>query len=113
MSSRPNKRRANGWRRSQLIARHRAMGRDCQLCFRPIDYTLDSGPWRFVVDEITPVALGGDPLSWANTEPAHAWCNRVKGTHTRAWAIQRIAQLLDPGTPAADNTIPTFDTSEW
>lgn len=101
MSSRPNKRRANGWRRSQLIARHRAMGRDCQLCFRPIDYTLDSGPWRFVVDEITPVALGGDPLSWANTEPAHAW------------AIQRIAQLLDTGTPAADNTIPMFDTSEW
>ena len=90
-----NPRRANGWRRDQLRARHRAAGEDCYICGRPIDYELPSGsPWSFVVDETLPVSRGGDPLSFANTHAAHRWCNRIKGTHTLQWIQERVAQIM-------------------
>ena len=40
-------------------------------------------PMSFVVDEIVPVSKGGDPLDFANTQPAHWICNARKGDGTR------------------------------
>ena len=40
-------------------------------------------PMSFVVDEKVPVSKGGDPLDFANTQPAHWLCNARKGDGTR------------------------------
>ena len=88
--SKPNPRRANGARRNQIISRWRAIGDPCHLCGKPIDYSLGMvvdkrtgkkrmHPMAFVVDEIVPVAQGGDPLQFSNTQPAHWVCNARKG----------------------------------
>lgn len=37
----------------------------------------------FEVDEVVPVSLGGDPLDFANTQPAHRICNQRKGNGCR------------------------------
>jgi len=85
-----NPRRANGWRRSQLIERMRAMRLPCALCGREIDYSLTTWtdpkdgktkphPYRFEVDEKVPVSRGGDPLSWSNLQPVHRICNQRRG----------------------------------
>lgn len=90
-----NPRRANGARRDAIRARLRASGRPCGICGRPIDYAapyritvgygLDGepitrvNPDAFVVDEIVPVARGGDPLDISNCQPAHYACNASKG----------------------------------
>ena len=37
----------------------------------------------FEVDEIVPVSKGGDPLDFANTQPAHRSCNLRKGNGSR------------------------------
>lgn len=56
------------------------MGDPCHLCWQPIDYSLPPGhPMSFEVDEIVPVSKGGDPLDFANTQPAHRICNQLKG----------------------------------
>lgn len=44
----------------------------------------------FVVDEILPVSKGGDPLDFANTQPAHWICNARKGDGTRHQAPTRM-----------------------
>lgn len=94
----PNPRRANGARRNAIRARLKASGRPCAYCGMPIDYQapywIDTGrvddegkpvktvnPDAFVVDEIVPVARGGDPLDMANCQPMHARCNALKGAH--------------------------------
>ena len=75
-----NPRYSNGARRRAIRARWRAMGEPCRLCGRPIDYSLPAGhPMSFEVDEIVPVSKGGDPLDFANTQPAHRICNQRKG----------------------------------
>ena len=85
-----NARYANGNTRRKIRARWKAIGDPCHLCGKPIDYDLGfvedprtgkrrMHPMAFVVDEITPVALGGDPLDFANTQPAHWICNSRKG----------------------------------
>lgn len=95
MPSKPNPRRANGTRRNSIRERLKASGRPCGICGLPIDY---SAPYRlvvgrgrdgkpitrinpdaFVVDEIVPVARGGDPLDISNCQPAHYKCNARKG----------------------------------
>lgn len=44
------------------------------------NYDLPAGhPMSFEVDEIVPVSKGGDPLDFANTQPAHRSCNQRKG----------------------------------
>ena len=43
-------------------------------------------PMSFVVDEILPVSKGGDPLDFANTQPAHWICNARRGDGTRGRA---------------------------
>ena len=40
-------------------------------------------PMSFVVDEVVPVAFGGDPLDFANTRPAHWICNARRGDGMR------------------------------
>lgn len=81
----PNIRYANGHRRRQLREWWKAQGLPCALCGQPIDYALPHGnPMAFEVDEIIPVSLGGDPLSRANTQPAHRICNERKGNGTQA-----------------------------
>lgn len=85
-----NPRTANGNRRRKLRARMAALGLPCALCGQPIDYSLGwwvdpadgrrkRHPMSFEVDEIVPVALGGDPLDWRNLQPAHRACNQRKG----------------------------------
>lgn len=89
-----NKRRVNGWARDNIRKRWRSIGAPCALCGRPIDYSLGyvvdlrtgkrrMHPMAFVVDEIVPVSMGGDPLSFANTQPAHWICNARKGDGTK------------------------------
>ena len=53
-------------------------------------------PRAFVVDEIVPVALGGDPLDFANTQPAHWECNSRKGDGRRR---VRRRQAVAPKQP--------------
>lgn len=79
-----NPRRANGSRRNAIRARWRAIGDPCHLCGKAIDYSLPAGhPMSFEVDEIVPVSKGGDPLDFANTQPAHRVCNQRKGNGSR------------------------------
>lgn len=96
--STPSRYAQNGARRRRIVARHRARvraGEPCAICGRPIDLSIPyPQPWSFVVDEIVPVAYGGDPLLWSNTEPAHRWCNGIKGTHTLQWARTEVARQL-------------------
>lgn len=89
-----NPRRANGAARDSIRARWKAIGDPCHLCGKPIDYSLGMivdertgkrrpHPMSFVVDEITPVRFGGDPISMENTRPAHWLCNARRGDGTR------------------------------
>lgn len=89
-----NPRKANGSRRRAIRARWRAMGAPCALCGMAIDYSLGMvmdprtgkrrpHPMSFVVDEIVPVACGGDPLDFANTQPTHWICNARRGDGRR------------------------------
>lgn len=93
--AKPNPRRSNGWARNAIRKRWRSIGAPCALCGKPIDYSLGMvtdprtgrrrmHPMAFVVDEIVPVSKGGDPLDFANTQPAHWICNARKGDGTRA-----------------------------
>ncbi len=80
MSGKGNPRYANGAKRRAIQARWKAIGAPCALCGRAIDYSLPAGhPMSFEVDEIKPVSKGGDPLDFANTQPAHRCCNQRKG----------------------------------
>ena len=91
--SKPNPRVSNGHRRRELRRWWMRQGLPCQICGRAIDYSLPSGhPWSFEVDEKVPVSRGGDPLSKANTGPAHRECNRWKGSMTLEEARARLAR---------------------
>ncbi|MFD4294149.1 HNH endonuclease [Rhodococcus sp. NPDC058532] len=51
----------------------------CGLCGSEIDYTLPHlDPGEFVVDHITPLALGGED-TLDNKQAAHRRCNEIKG----------------------------------
>lgn len=103
-----NPRRSNGHRRDRLRARHRAAGRDCYICGRPIDYTIKPpDPMSFVVDETIPVCRGGDPYSWTNTHAAHRWCNQVKGARSLDWARAEVRRILN-GQGEGTRTRPTM-----
>lgn len=72
MASKRNVRYANGSRRRAIRERWRSIGAPCALCRKSIDYSLPAGhPMSFEVDEIVPVSRGGNPLDFANTQPAH------------------------------------------
>lgn len=57
----------------------RERGDPCGFCGQAIDYGTKVGPWRFVVDEVIPRYLGGDPLDITNCRAAHHYCNSVSG----------------------------------
>lgn len=51
----------------------------CQLCFQPIDLTLDyPNPMSFSIDHIVPVSLGGTH-KLKNLQSAHLLCNSKRG----------------------------------
>ena len=91
-----NPRSKNGAARRNIRARFKAMGTvNCWLCNRPIDFSLDTyidpkdgkkkkHPYSFELDDIVPVALGGDPFDINNLAPAHRICNQKRGQQTRA-----------------------------
>ena len=92
-----NPRYSNGYRRRRERERWRHMRADCYICHRPIDYELKAPhPYSFVVDETIALARGGT-LTHDNSGPAHRWCNAIKGTHSLAWARERVAQLIAQG----------------
>jgi hypothetical protein len=47
----------------------------------------------FEVDEIVPVSKGGDPLDFANTQPAHRICNQRKGAGRVRKSVARPSGL--------------------
>lgn len=57
---------------------------ECGLCQQPIDYSLPHlDPGEYVVDHITPLALGGED-TLANKQAAHRRCNERKGARLDA-----------------------------
>ena len=85
VSGKPNPRNRNGHARRKLRNRVRSLGLPCAICGRPIDYTLPPGhPMSYELDEICPVAIGGDPLDPRNVQPAHRICNERKGASVGA-----------------------------
>lgn len=99
-----NPRQANGHRRRQLRKRHIAAATLCQWEHcpwpnEPFDKTLHHlDPKALEVDEIIPVSLGGDPLSWRNTRALHRWCNQQRGDGTRPPKDARKPVIV-PETP--------------
>lgn len=90
--SKPNARRSNGHRRSQLVAWLRSLGAPCWICGHPIDAGLPSGdPLSLECDELVPVSLGGSPFDRANVAPAHRCCNNWR----RAKRVDRVRAVQD------------------
>ena len=96
-----NPRRKNGSARNKLRAYWKSRGEPCALCGKSIDYSLGMvtdprtgkrrpHPMSFVVDEIVPVAFGGDPLSKENTRPCHWICNQKRSDGSRAQAPTKL-----------------------
>lgn len=98
----PNPRRTNSTRRNQVRSRVLAEEHNCWICNQPVDKTLtmtwgEHGPrckgngcagcrphpMRAEVDEITPVAEGGDPYNRDNCHLAHRDCNRERTQRRR------------------------------
>lgn len=75
-----NPRRANGSARTKLRARVAAEREPCHLCGYPIRYGAHHlDPRAFALDELVPVARGGNPLDPENVAPAHRCCNSWRG----------------------------------
>lgn len=75
-----NPRRANGYRRNQLRRRVLLEESICWLCGLDVDVSLPHGlPSSPEVDEVIPVAMGGDPFDRANCRLAHRACNLARG----------------------------------
>lgn len=82
--SKPNPRRANGYRRDQVRRRVLTEEDDCWLCGKPVDKSLPpylSGSPE--VDEIIPVAQGGSPTDRSNCRLSHRLCNVRRGQETK------------------------------
>ncbi len=97
MPAAPNPRRANGHRRNQLRAQVLREEDNCWLCGQAVDKTLPPLlPGSPEVDEIVPVALGGDPLDRSNCRLSHRACNNKRGQETKVHlrARRRPASFL-------------------
>lgn len=90
-----NPRMKNGSRRRKLRAHIKSLGLPCALCGKPIDYDLPAThPWSYELDEIVPVSLGGSPFDINNVQPAHRYCNQLKGNGlNRKGAIAKLQAL--------------------
>lgn len=110
-----NPRYRNGNARRRARQRWKAQGLPCCICGRRIDYTLQApDPLSFVVDETVALARGGT-LTYDNQGPAHWWCNRIKSTHSLAWAREKVRRLIASGdspftTPQPQ---PVVRSSDW
>lgn len=90
-----NPRRANGHRRNQILRQVKAEESICWLCGGEVDTTLPPGlPESPEVDEVVPVAEGGDPLDRANCRLSHRACNHLRGQQTKA--AKRARRALAP-----------------
>ena len=80
-----NPRVTNGHRRRQLRARILRTEHDCGICGEEVDKTIPNpDPLSPEIDEIIPVALGGNPLDPTNCRLAHRICNACRGTGRHA-----------------------------
>lgn len=101
---RTNIRRANGHRRSQLIAKVKRRDTHCWLpsCRQPVDTSLppglDPSP---EVHELIPVSRGGDPLDLTNCVLTHRACNRWIGNRTPPEVLQAIQDAQAAPGPVA------------
>ena len=87
-----NPRRSNSTTRNRIRAIVLNEEDTCHLCGGPVNKRLTHGlPGSPEVDELIPVAHGGDPLKRTNCRLAHRWCNRKRGTVPVATAQQLIA----------------------
>lgn len=99
-----NPRRTNGSKRSKLIARVRREETHCHLCDQWVDRTLPPGlPGSPEVDEIIPVAYGGNPYDRTNCRLAHRYCNRLRWH--RPVEAGRADLAVKPPTFNADGTL--------
>lgn len=81
MRKRGNPRRTNSSRRNALRARMLASGEPCWLCELPLDRTKPNlDPEQPVLDELTPIAMGGSPYRGDNVRGAHRCCNNWRKT---------------------------------
>ena len=80
-----NPRRANGHRRDQVRRQVLREEHDCWLCGEPVDKTLPPFlPGSPEVDEVVPIAEGGDPIDRSNCRLSHRLCNVRRGQQTKA-----------------------------
>lgn len=101
LMAKPNPRRSNGHRRTELRKWLAAQGRPYHICGKSIDYSLPPGhPMSFEVDEIVPVSKGGNPLDRSNVDAAHRICNQRRGNRPIG------AQVRPP-------TAPISTSREW
>ncbi len=86
MAGASNPRRANGHRRSKLLAAVKASGEPCWICQLPIDSSIKAGePCACEADEITPVSKGGSALDRGNVRASHRCCNNWRGDRSEAF----------------------------
>lgn len=111
-----NKRRSNGWRRDQVVARVRAAYDVCWLCGQPVNKGLPAGlAGSPEVDEMIPVSRGGSPFEFSNCFLAHRWCNRIRSNHTVEWARSRIHELIVSGhaVDVRATSLPLSTSGDW
>ena len=91
---RPVKRKQNGHRWRQLVARVKAEETHCALCGKHVDLTLPHlDPRAPAVDHIIPVARGGPEYDRANLTLMCRACNRWKSTLTLDEARAKLTGL--------------------
>ena len=70
----------------------------CKYPGVPIDYDSKSGPLSYVLDEVIPRAMGGDPADPRNVRPAHHACNAAAGA--RLSNVIRKAKRINQSSTA-------------
>lgn len=90
-----NPRQSNGSKRRKLQARVFREESVCHLCDQWVDTRLTHGlPGSPELDELVPIAFGGDPFDRANIKLAHrrpGYCNRLRSTSPVSVARERLA----------------------
>ena len=116
---RPNPRRTNGHRRTQLRRRVLAAYDRCAICGGDVDKSLGMMPGRHgprcqggdcqgcipdpmrpEVDEIVPVSKGGSPYAWGNVRLVHRICNQRRGNAMVGAQREARARKMGSAIPA-------------
>ena len=91
-----NPRQSNGSKRRKLQARVFREENVCHLCDQWVDTRLTHGlPGSPELDELVPIAFGGDPFDRANIKLAHrrpGYCNRLRWHGPIRIARERLAK---------------------